>query len=411
MGGSYLKQNSFIKRSSNENNKISKDNQTFIQVIKNVLKLSELSKRYESKTLYIVLVFLGFFVYTLAYVFFYGYYFSGQSGDLPSMIQAFVNPVPFNFKPLTIIGLSLIVVLLVLTNMAYIMVTSLKSNPIEFIVDLIILVALIIFIQICFSIAFVGTYRLRFQDIRIWGYPILLILFSSFINSGKGRYFFWSLLGAVDIFLIAGIVSTISGIEFKNSYGYSIFFTAWLVLSIISLFYRIIKCIIGFNLFVIAFLILSVLMKNQNLISHKTIIIFVISLICVLLLFRFYNYLRGLIMKRHHTDKHKLVRNLDFYIGVEFIIQKYKFVFLPVFALILIALAYSSTYDLGRSLQKSLSQETYDIISYYSNTSMNSPNTIVGNIISYKDGVYYISNDKKELITLKNSIVETKPKK
>lgn len=52
---------------------------------------------------------------------------------------------------------------------------------------------------------------------------------------------------------------------------------------------------------------------------------------------------------------------------------------------------------------------SYDEILYFSDDKNGKEEIVVGNVVSYKDNVFYISNDNRELITIKAFHVITKP--
>lgn len=56
-------------------------------------------------------------------------------------------------------------------------------------------------------------------------------------------------------------------------------------------------------------------------------------------------------------------------------------------------------------------QSSYDEIIYYLNAQDNELEPIKGVIVAYKDNVYYVSNEHRNLVTIKGEFVKTEPYK
>ncbi|GKX66891.1 hypothetical protein [Inconstantimicrobium mannanitabidum] len=60
----------------------------------------------------IIAIVISYFFFQLGYCFWYGFYLGGDLNDYISLIDIFMNPVPFNFKSITIIGVIYLVSLI-----------------------------------------------------------------------------------------------------------------------------------------------------------------------------------------------------------------------------------------------------------------------------------------------------------
>jgi hypothetical protein len=391
-----------VEFSNNNRNQSEGDSNT--KKMKSFLNKIEESKKYESKLLYSGLAFIAFFVYTLSYVFFYGYYFSGQSDEPISMVKAFLNPVPFNFKSLTIIGLFLIIVLLILLNIEYKMSISLREKSITFFMDLFALVIIIIVIQAFFSLVFRGSFRGDFRYLLSWTTPLFIIIITAFLHSGKWLNLIWGTVGLVDVIIIVSIIDllmkkspTIPTIDFVLS-------LIWIVISIITVFYKNIRLVVLFNFCFFIFTVLVILSPVKNLSLSLGISLFIISILIVLASINSFNS----IIKREKIKKTEINSNQKKSVAhsIDNLIKKYIVTISTVIFLTLIGYAYHYAYDAGSYFKANVPQKAYDEIKYNDN---GATVTIKGVVVSNKDGVYYISTDKKQLVTIKSTIIVTKP--
>lgn len=124
--------------------KVAEEEKLNIKHLKKILPKLKRLKDYESKSLYLMIIVQGFIFYTLAYVFFYGYYFGGKSNNIQSVLQVVINPVPFNFKFLTILGSFLVLIVLVVVNISGKISQSLNKKSKMAFLDIIFLIILFI---------------------------------------------------------------------------------------------------------------------------------------------------------------------------------------------------------------------------------------------------------------------------
>ncbi len=80
---------------------------------KSVIKKLENSK-WINQIIATVAVLISLFFYNLGYAFLYGYYFGGDLNNSISFLEIYVNPVPFNFKSISFIGLGLLIYIIVI---------------------------------------------------------------------------------------------------------------------------------------------------------------------------------------------------------------------------------------------------------------------------------------------------------
>lgn len=155
-----------------------------IKNIFNVKKFIEIfnSSKFASFIVPIIGLLVAYFFYQLGYSFLYGFYFGGNTNEYISLIDMIVNPVPFNFKSITAIGIIYLILLI-----AYFvpLVSSIYENKISKKVTFFMIYLFIIFMMFIFNcVLFWGMPDDTFQKgiyllILFLVIPVIIILIVS----------------------------------------------------------------------------------------------------------------------------------------------------------------------------------------------------------------------------------------
>lgn len=217
--------------------------------LKMILPRLKSLKDYESKSLYLMIIIIGFLFYTLAYVFFYGYYFGGEAKNIQSVLQVVINPVPFNFKSLTMLGMFFVLIVIAFINITMKISESLNGNSKIVVIDMLLLIITFIFVNACFTIVFIGKLDFKIEYIKIWIIPICLIIYFSFLNSGKLANIIYGFFTAIDANFILIIVASTFRLDISALSNNRIFITLWVIFSVIIALINLEKIVLYFNYF------------------------------------------------------------------------------------------------------------------------------------------------------------------
>lgn len=398
-------------------NEVNVNNITSQYILSTFLSKLKKIKEYESKTIYFFILLLGFAFYTLAYVFFYGYYFSGKSDNIQSILQVMINPVPFNFKSLIVLGIFFVLIVFIFVFMTIKLIDSItKATKFYIISDMIFFIILFIFLNMFFTIVFVGQPDFKVEYFKVWLFPMYIIVFLAFICASKVENLFYGFIGSINIMVLLVFWDIIFKLNMNTNMHTYICLTSGLFLPIILVLSNFKDIIININVSIFLYSIIASYFNLSNIWGFKSEIILIFSVVISV-------SSRGLIRKykmkycskkrRTYGKKYKK-SEYKFFIMINLVISRFKYILIPISILGIITYTYYIVYFLGYAMSNNLSQFSYDEITYYSNGNKkykNNYETIKGIVVSHKDNVYYISNQDKELITIKNFIVKTKPLK
>lgn len=374
-------------------------------------------KRFDLKIIYFSIVLLGFVLYTIAYVFLYGFYFGRESGDIMSIIQVIINPVPFNFKSLTILGLFLVLLLTFVIIVLQRITDSLLNKTIYIISDLVVLIILIICTQTAITLVFIGKYNLSIKYFGVWVFLILTIIYVALSLSGNVFELVYGILGGLLIFFITSLGSYILHMHIQiqiEIYSW-IFIGVSLLLSILIVYYKNLKSKI---LYCIVYIVIYLFAIEIGEIKVTKLSLFLLAIIILILLvginflikkIKKYSYIQKFIKKRDELQE----GNTNLLVsGLKFVYKRYKVIFIPGIISAFILYSYFLIFDLGREISKNMLKTSYDTISYRPINTNVLPEPLRGIVVSQTDNTFYISNESKELIMIKkNSDVEIVPNK
>ena len=367
--------------------------------------LNEL-KIYDSKIVYFIVLLMGFGLYTIAYVFLYGFYFGRESNNVMSVIQVVINPVPFNFKSLTMLGLFLVILLAGFISILHKIADSLKRKSKLIIFDLIILVVLNISTQVAITLVFIGKYNLSVKYLDIWIFLSLIIIYFALVVSGKGVEIVYAFIGDILISVITLFVFAKFKVQVGAVHSLSMFISVWLLLAILLVYINLRRLIINCLIYIVTYFSVIAILKI-NLISYRSLlaVIIILSLLITInfLMKKNYLYIRRIINNKNKIKKQKNKNNkLEKHVNnilVELTAGRYKFIIVPIYISISILASYYLIFTLGKDTSKNMLETSYDIISY----KPNGINPLRGIVVSHSDNVFYISNEKKELIMIKKN--------
>lgn len=376
------------------------------------LKLIKKLKDYESKWLYFLLIAFGFIFYTLAYVFFYGYYFGGSIKNVPSVIKIIINPVPFNFKSLTVLGVIFALVVTVFVNISTKITQKVKDKSKLIILDMLILIGAVIGSQIMLTIIFIGKFELRIDYFKAWIVPVIIVGYFSLSSIEKYLDMVFGAFGAAFVTIILNLIDMIIKLSIPISWYMVIITIGWLIISIMSTYIQIKKIIIYEYVFLLIYMVWGNSVKLE-IVSIKSGVIAGIIILIINITNKIYNILRVRWKKKHppkttSNEKKENVSKVDS-LG-RILLDQYKFILLTVSILFILCSTYYSTFLLGKTMSDNMNETLYDdIILNIDDHTKESNQIIVGNIISYKDNMLYISDKNRQLLKIKCDKFRTKP--
>jgi len=371
-------------------------------------------KSYDSKIVYFTVLLLGFGLYTLAYVFFYGFYFGKKSENVISILQVVINPVPFNFKSLTMLGLFLVIVCTVFIIILQKITESLTKKSGFIIVDLLVLIILDICAQAAITLVFIGKSNLDLKYFGIWVFINLLIIYFALAASGKLIEIAYGLMVGLLILFITFLVTFTFKLEIRSELYLIIFGIGWFLIAILIVYFNIKKWIINCFIYVVICLLSVEIMAENKLDSFyilpAAIIIMIVQIVINILINKHLYY-------QHSINEHNFNKKLKTEYNksenlVVVIFQRYKFILVPISISGIILCTYILIFTLGSDLSKNIMITSYDTISYKSIEKNNETVPMKGIVVAHTDNIFYISNKDRELIMIKkNSDVEISPNK
>ncbi|WP_322924271.1 hypothetical protein [Paenibacillus campi] len=164
---------------------------------------------------------LGYYFYSLGYLFIYGYYLSGEITTVPSLFALSINPIPLNEYSVTIIS----VYLFIATFGIFFAMVSLKQTKLY---SLVMVLPILFLLHIGLSLFFLSSYHGANQSLQfliIWIIPLFLALnIFALIKATKFKVLFLSgiiyssFLGSF-ILHYFGIINKAGGLK-HGSLGY-----------------------------------------------------------------------------------------------------------------------------------------------------------------------------------------------
>lgn len=358
-----------------------------------------------------ILAIISVVFYSFSYVFLYGYYFGGHNKEQMSFINIIVNPVPFNFKSLVIVGVILFIICVVILFSLYNLYQSLKCrNLLGYILHLSIFIIFIIIIHYILYKVFVGS--VNFDDIyKTWFLAIISLIITVLLNLRKIKEVIYGFLTVSILNAFIGILGLyIPLLKYKISINQT-FFLLVLLASLLTL--GKIVFLKKYVKYLMLFLVLLILTGGLlSLITNNTYISISASTISSILLMGLINYFikRSVFIKVDNKMLISLYRRIakvlstltsEIFILYNTYIKLITFIALSIY----IFMVYGWIFTLGQSTQNNYNDVNNDEINYYTGDSNNPINKVIGNIISQKDDVYYISTKERKLVRIKSDVI------
>lgn len=347
------------------------------------------------------------FFYALAYLFFYGYYFGGNSSNSLSFITLFIYPIPFNFKSLTLLGLFLATIVIVIATVLNNLIKSIKTYHVtNSIIDLIILFCIIVISSICIDIFFIGKVG-GTQWFKVWTYPIIIFLIITLLYSKNIWNLIWGFISGFIIMLSIAIIQAILNIGNIGMNERLFWITVLLVSYILCFgkFKRIKRIILSsiilvLSIFVIEEISLLTYIKPKFLrIMLGLIISLLLSIIIIKLLFKI-----GLLIKKieKQTTLHKIFQKTkkDYINVLKNVGERHTKVLVIASLAVYIVVISFSIFNLGVYISETVQSRSFYIIEYFDENN-NKGEPLTGNIAAFKDDTYYVSDKNKNLIIIK----------
>jgi len=244
---------------------------------------------------------ISFFIYTIGYIFLYGFLFGG-TGDKPtSLLEIFINPVPINFYSVIIVGIFIVlccifcfVIIYFIRTLIY--VTEKRNKPYlkrleEKVVLFIVFGAFCVLLHFGVSTFFVNSLSIDIYTAKfavIWIAPLLLFVFGYYmINAPK--YWLPAISGILTGFYIGFIV--VVATEHHSYRQLIIAIYPFFILLMGCLFIllkdkhknnRLIEFIIMFPVFFLVPLIIQIIINGVLHLAEKTNFALLIILNCII---------------------------------------------------------------------------------------------------------------------------------
>ncbi len=368
--------------------------------------------------------------YGIGYLFLYGYFFGGSTGNSPSLIQVFINPVPFNFYAVIISSILFIIcvvlILYFLNKVTNLLQKGLRLNG-ELIGKIIISIILIVIFHFSLTVLVVpgafGTNEITFfkviSFIGFWMTPINISISYIWMRNSFFNHFFsiLSLLTALIIMVLCyrliiktDIINLTSFQKFLGIMGVNYVDLGLLFVFLISIIlispqqttYKINVngMLIRFMFFLtLSFIILGLLVDHLSLNITINGAIIIMTFFSGLLELLFINFQEKIILYQS-----QLVIDMD-YKKLNFNkIKKTVIPFFTVLLLLFIVLVSNLIFKAGVYVRENAVNSSDNLMSeeiYFSKNCYK----INGIIIADKNGIYYISNNSWTLTTLKNQSI------
>ncbi|MFF0830187.1 hypothetical protein ACFYU8_25270 [Brevibacillus sp. NPDC003359] len=349
----------------------------------------------------------GFFNYMLGYSYLYGYYFGKDQNVPTSILELIISAVPFNFYTVTVMGVFVILLYSFFASLVYFIVkssTNVKSWKTSF--QKLLAVCLIIFVsQISISIIFFGEFKNNLSQIIemgvfIWCLFFFLLVFLIWMIRSSKRP-----IAGISGFLYSIILLLLMAqyTDIAVDYQIAIFLFSCFPFGILLTWYK------RNNFFIYypysALFLIMISGESLGLSVDRSIFL---SLIIAVIFSMIFESVKQNLVQMYIFLKRKLQKNTDV---VEIVDPKKNKanlkVTLPVLIMMCIlalttVVPYTS-FITGKIMRSMIPGRAIQVIEYSNGT-----NNICGELVTYKDGVFYISNTKWELVVLKNIDVTVK---
>lgn len=352
------------------------------------------------------LAILTIFFYGLSYIFFYAYYFCVNKNNMP-MLDIIINPIPFNFRSLSILGFFLVIIFAILLYCLGKIIKSIKANSISiFIFDVIILLAITSVIHLFLVIFFTGDLSNYKSSYDIWLYVVFIIVMISLFNSNNIFSTVYGIIGSFEISVIYIVIIRLLNISEENPSIYIFLFLCF-IFSVMFSFYRcdrIKKIMLNSITFIIIFSL--IVWFDFPLPGYKWIklaFLITISIACTVVIINLIKRLINNIKIQINNNVYHFPKQIKVFLLSN--LKLYKIIILPMAVLFYIVLLGSWIFQIGVSIQNNLSNNSQDIIKYYTANQEKLYETLEGKIVCYKDNMFYISTKDKKLIIIKTDKV------
>ncbi|WP_134684892.1 hypothetical protein [Brevibacillus migulae] len=345
------------------------------------------------------LTLLGFFIYMLGYSFLYGFYF-GKDQDVPtSILELIIAAVPFNFYTVTVMGVFVLLLYSFLVSLIfYIVKPSNHVKTWKTTLQKIMAVCVIIFVaHISISIIFFGEFKNNLAQIIemgifFWVIFFYFLVFSIWVikSSKRPSAGISGLLYALIILLLIGQYSGIP-IDVQGTILLFICFPIGVILAR----YNKSNFLIYYPYIAVILLLIS-----RKLIGLNINISIFLSLIIAIIFSGIFERVKQTLVHLYSLLKRKLQRNVVEIVDTTSDKVNWRVTF-PVMLIMLIfaittIIPYTS-YITGKIMRSMIPGRAIQVIEYSNGTK-----SICGELVTYKDGVFYISNTKWEIVILKN---------
>lgn len=410
--------------------KLDRDNNSTYYEIKSALKFRQLlncidNSKFSKHILTILGIGIIYFFYQLGYSFLYGYYFGGDGKDTISIIDMVVNPVPFNFKSISAIGLiflfSLITYLVPLILSIY--EHEVGKKAIYFGIH----IFMIFLIIILSSGFFWGDYNNIFSKsidliLLLFIIPATVLWLASIFKFGL-EYPIKSFSLFLYLMIFFSVIINLIDIDEKQEVYEIICILVIPTINIIISFSKFIfpkvkmlsdktnKNIISFFTY-LPIVLLAIMLIYEWLISkiinieHKTIITLGCTIIITLTLVVLLNK-RTIRKNKKDIRNNKEIKNND---------SKKKIKIIPILltwimsVLCLFSFIPYFTALGGREVRKAVSSDSKDLIIYNNLYDKSKTQFMFGSVVAQTDQVYFISKyPERKLVTIKARDIITNP--
>lgn len=347
------------------------------------------------------LTLVGFFIYMLGYSFLYGFYF-GKAQEVPtSIFELIIAAVPFNFYTVTVMGVFVLLLYSFLASLIiFIIKPSSRFKTWKTKLRKIIAVCAIIFTaHISISIVFFGEFKNNLSQIVemgifFWVVFFYFLVFAIWVTKSSKRPSA-GISGLLYSFIILLLMSQYS--EIQRDFQVAIFIFICFPIGIVLAKFN--KNVI---LIYYPYLAMILLLISRKLIGMNINISIILSLLMALLLTILLGSVKHILIHLYILLKSKFQRNSSV---LEIIVDtNHKVIWRVTFPVILMMLILAVTtiipytsFITGKIIRSMIPERTLQVIEY-----SNGINSICGELVTYKDGVFYISNTKWELVILKH---------
>lgn len=347
------------------------------------------------------------FFYALAYLFFYGYYFGGNSSNSLSLITLFIYPIPFNFKSLTLLGLFLAIIVIGIATILNKLIKSIKIYHVtNSAIDLIILFCIIVISSICIDIFFIGRVG-GTQWVKVWAYPIIIFLIIPLLYSKNIFNLIWGFVSGFIIMLAIAIVQAILNI---GNIGMNewLFWITGLSVSYILCFgkFKRVKIIILASIILVLSLFVIEEISALSYINPKFLrimLVFIVSLLLSIIICKLLLRLELFIIKIEKQNAlYKMLRKIKkncINILKDVCTRYVKLLVIILLAVYIVVISFS-IFNLGVYISGAVQSRSFYIIEYFDEDNKKSE-PIKGDIAAFKDDIYYISDKSKNLIIIR----------